>query len=351
MIQRLFAGKPFSFWYRAARPHALGQSVMPYALGSIIGISSLLYSQTAYTDIAKNLALAVLGVAGMILAHLAMNLLDDYFDMKKGAVAAREEMQEGGMRARMGKCAYLKNGPVTLDDTRRVAIFFLCVALLIGAVILAARGWEILIFVGIALILGLQYAGPPLRLSYHGLAELTLGVIIGPVLVTASAFVAAGSFVPQAMWASVPVGLLAANLLNTHALMDFGPDKAANRKTLAVLLGSQKAGGIAGAIMIALAYLSIIVGVAMGQLPLVALAAIASLPLVKVYLDSLWRLIDHKDEDETFAPRIWMGTFGDWEGIQQRGVAWFMYRWMLARNIIIQVTIILALASLTPWYL
>ena len=32
-------------------------------------------------------------------------------------------------------------------------------------------------------------------------------------------------------------------------------------------------------------------------------------------------------------PHWWMGPMGNWEGYKKAGIDWFLYRWLLARNI------------------
>jgi len=345
----ILAGKPLKFWIRASRSAALGQSLTPYALGSVMAMAMLARGGAGPEEMALGLSLSVLGLLGVALAHSGLNLLDDYFDVRKGAVKRREEMADGGMRARMGKCAYLKGGGVTLADTRRAASLFIIAAAALGAVAFALRGWPVLIFAGVALALGLLYAGPPLRLSYHGLGELTVGLIFGPLVVNAAYFVACGRIDAMAVYASVPIGLLVANILNTHAIMDFGPDKAADRATLSVALGSQRAGFGASAVLVTASYLIVILGVLFDQLPIAALAVLATMPLAAVYLRHLWDYV--ADGGGELAHRAWMGPFGNQERIRRAGIGWFMSRWLLSRNLVMMVSALLAAASLTPWYL
>jgi 1,4-dihydroxy-2-naphthoate octaprenyltransferase len=356
----LLAKKTFKFWYGAARPASLGQSLTPYVLGAVLALGALLYqgmqgAAFGYSmqglvspqGMALGLVLAVAGFIGVACAHLGLNLLDDYFDYRGGAVAQRKELQEGGMRARMGKCAYLDQG-ATLNDTRRVAFMFIAVALVLGAFILAIRGWEVLIFAGCALVLGLAYAGPPLRLSYHGLGELVIGVIFGPLVVVASYFVICGHIDPVAVWASIPTGLLALNIVHTHAIMDFEPDKAAKRITFAVLLGSQKTAALFGALFIALAYGVLITGVVLGFLPLLSLLALLTIPMALELVRLVLRYT--ANPASPFEYRRWMGPMERWDSIVARGVDWFMIRWYLSRNLLMAFVVILAVTGLTPWY-
>jgi 1,4-dihydroxy-2-naphthoate octaprenyltransferase len=297
--------------------------------------------------------MAVVGFAGVALAHSGLNLFDDYFDSRVGAVKARKEMENGGMRARMGKCTYLDTTNVTLSDTKRIATLFVVFACVLGAAILVFRGWPILIFAAIAFVLGIAYAGPPLRLSYHGLGELVVGFIFGPLVVCAAYFVTAGTLTMQAVYVSIVAGLLVANILNAHAVMDYGPDSAANRKTFSILLGSEHRGFIACVVMVIASYVVVALGIALGVLPIASAIVIVTLPMAVTFVHSLRRYVDDKSagrEGAEFVPKAWMGPFGAWPRVQASGIAWFMERWLLARNLTMMMTILLAIASLTPWY-
>ncbi|MDR3037305.1 MAG: prenyltransferase, partial [Coriobacteriales bacterium] len=280
------------------------------------------------------------------MAHLGLNLLDDYFDYKGGAVQKRQELQEGGMRARMGKCAYLSQG-VTLEDTRRTATLLIALALVLGVVVLVLRGWPIAVFALLTLVLGLAYAGPPLRLSYHGLGELVTGIIFGPLVVIAAYYVALGRIDAVAVWASVPAGLLTINILNAHAIMDFESDKAADRMTMVVLLGTKQAGLVLRYVLLALSYASVIVAVALGAFSPVALAVLVTVPMAIGFARLLRQYVVAPDEPVVF--KRWMGPMGDTAMAQKLGVDWFAIRWRLARNLLMAFVLIVALANGIRW--
>ncbi|MCL2403053.1 MAG: prenyltransferase [Coriobacteriia bacterium] len=368
-----FAGQGFKFWYKAARPISFGQSITPYILGALLGLSALIYANTnagisfgiegfgilsrfASTGtfgIAAGVLTGIAGLAGVIFAHAGMNLLDDYFDMKKGAVQRREELLDGGFRARLGKCDYLKSGEVTLEDAKHAAFSFLGLALGLGAVIFALRGWEVLIFAGITLLLGVFYAGPPLRLSYRGFGELVIGFIFGPVLVTAASFLVSGQVTLLALFCSVPIGLLVANIVQIHAVMDYKPDLEADRKTLPILLGSERAGVVVNVIFVVIAQGSILAGIALGVLPIAALLAVFTYPLTLVFIKLALDYVKNKEgaKEAAFEPQKWMGNYGDWDNYKKGGLDWFMARWLTAQNLVMQTTLFLAVAAFTPWYL
>jgi 1,4-dihydroxy-2-naphthoate octaprenyltransferase len=349
----LFAGQTLTFWYRAARPSSLGQSLAPYLLGVVMALGTLFYRGleplAALPIYGVGLVCALLGFFGVALAHLGLNLCDDYFDSKAGAVAERERMQDGGFRARMGKCGYLKGTSVGLASVRNVAVFCLLCALILGALVVILRGWPVLLIAAAALVLGLFYAGPPLRLSYHGLGELLIGVTFGPLVVCAAFYIVSGTLTAGAVFASVPVGLLVSNIVTAHAVMDFGPDSQAHRVTFPVLLGSPQRGFWACLVMVVLVYADILAGVLLRFLPVAALLCLLTLPQAVMFLRQLWFYV--RGEDRPFIPRPWWGSFSNWSRIQAGGTEWFMAKWLLARNLCMFVSVALAVASLTPWYM
>jgi 1,4-dihydroxy-2-naphthoate octaprenyltransferase len=134
------------------------------------------------------------------------------------------------------------------------------------------------------------------------------------------------------------------NIVNTHAIMDFESDIAANRTTFVVLLGSKMAGFGVDIILLITAYGFIITGVLIGALPLTSICVLITLPVAMGFLRLVWLYVVDPDRDET--PKWWMGRFALWEQYRLAGVEWFMLRWALARNLLIQFVMIVAVTNL-----
>jgi len=340
----------FKFWLDASRNQALGQSLTPYILGVLFAVSAWIYNP----DIAFHplgLALGLLGLIGVGAAHSGINLLDDYFDYTKGAVAEREALIDGGFRARLQKCSYITSGKATVEETRTVGWLFISFALLCGAVIFVlgflflGYDWRyIATFVGVGLLLGVMYAGPPLRLSYHGLGELVVGIVFGALIAIPAFYVCTAQIHPGVIWASIPCGLLTMNIVNTHAIMDYESDKAAKRTTFVLLLGSKMAGFVTDVVLLVASYACIVVGVLLGALPLTTLLVVLTVPVAISFLHLVWLYIVHPERDET--PKWWMGKFKMWDAYKKAGIEWFMLRWAFARNLLIQFVLIVAITNL-----
>ena len=76
-----------AFWLKNARSIALPQSVLPAALAIAVAAKHEGFS----------LWLSLLALVGIIAAHLAMNLADDYFDFQTKTGEHRQEMASEGL--------------------------------------------------------------------------------------------------------------------------------------------------------------------------------------------------------------------------------------------------------------
>lgn len=310
------------FWIKNARAQALPQSVLPAVLAVCLAIPFEGFSPL----------LGILGVLGVISGHLGLNLFDDYFDYKKKKSNYRDQMAHEGFRARIGKCVYLTSGATTINKLLLACCIFSGIALFFGAAILYYRGQGILYFMILTALLGISYSGAPFRLSYHGFGELLIGFMFGPMVMTGTFYAACGTINAMIILISIPVGLLVANILYVHSIMDFEPDKKVGKNTLAVLLNNPKSMLIALSIILFSPYLIIAFGIFKEHLsPLFAIIAF-TLPMAITLFRMMIAYI--RDPKQKFTPRIWMGPMNNWTGIQAAGIDWFMIRWYLARNLL-----------------
>ena len=110
-------------------------------------------------------------------------------------------------------------------------------ATLAGAYLTAAAGWPV-VAIGVASIAaGILYTAGPWALAYHALGELFVFLFFGFVAVAGTYFVEARTLTPVALAAAVPVGALATAILVANNVRDIDTDRAAGKRTLAVVLG------------------------------------------------------------------------------------------------------------------
>lgn len=327
-------------WIKNARSIALPQSVLPCLTAVVlcIGQDGFLWW------------LAVPVVLGICAAHLGMNLADDYFDYKHDS-RTRADISSTSVRARMEKCHYLGEGKATVSQLGWAMVGFLGFAALMGGIAFAAQwilhGWQaamgIIIYAVLGLIVGINYSGKPLELGFHGLGELVIGIMFGPLLMLGVQTALTGlPFSWQMLCLSIGIGCMVTNIVYVHSVMEVNADAELGKMTFARLLfeaKKRKGEEMKGKrlMMIFIGFFAIMpfillgLGIAMGWWSPWYLLTLVTLPM-SVFLIHSTRLFAYGlPRNDT--PRWWMGPIGDWDNYVKAGIDWFLFRWLLARNI------------------
>lgn len=310
------------FWINNARPKSLYQSFLPAMLA--LCLASRANSFSIY--------LGLLAIVGVVVGHLGINLFDDYFDYRIKGSDFRDVMVRKGFRARIAKCYYITSKQTTLEQLLIACVVFCALALGIGIIIWFFRDNFILYLALVTAILGISYSGPPLRLSYHGLGEITVGTVFGPLLMLGVYYAACKEIDPSVIFISIPIGLLITNIVYIHSIMDYEPDKEVGKMTLAVLLNNKKLMLFFVFLLLITSFGCIIVGVIAKYLSIYYLFVLLTFPMA-VYLFYLMIQFIYYPAKK-FSPHFWMGPMGDWQQIEKINIDWFLIRWFLARNIL-----------------
>ena len=77
-----------------------------------------------------SIGLSIAAVFGVMLAHLSVNLFDDYFDYQFHSEDVRQQTAEEGQRARIAKSPYLSFGVAIRRQLFLVALVFVFAAIL-----------------------------------------------------------------------------------------------------------------------------------------------------------------------------------------------------------------------------
>lgn len=312
------------FWYRNARPVSLPQSLLP-------ALTALTLARFGGSG-EFSWALGLLAVAGVGLAHLSLNLFDDYFDYRKQGSGYREQLARQGMRARTTKCPYLVSGEAELSELLLAAVGFGGAAGALGLVIWLGRGSGILLVAGLGLVLGFFYSGPPVRLSYHGLGEAVIGAVFGPLVMIGVYLAAAGELSPAIWPVALALGLLVTNIVYAHSFLDLEADRAGGKLTLAGLLHSQNARLAAVGVFSIGPFVLILCGMVLGWLPISWLIPLfGPLPLALALYGSMREFVQRPGA--AVQRRWWYGPMPNWEHIKAAKLDWFMLRWFMARNL------------------
>lgn len=321
------------FWIKNARDIALPQSILP----ALLAVSMA----AVHPDFSWWSALVAL--FGVVCAHLGFNLADDYFDYRHNDVEARKKVTAEGFRTHMEKCHYIESGEATPKELLMAMCAFLAVAGVAGGVVWWFRGWPVAVLALAGLLLGISYSGKPLELGYHGLGELVIGVMFGPLLMIGMQFAACGVFDDKIVWVSAAVGLLVTNIVYSHAVLDLKADAQAGKMTFARLLRTRGAMLSFSGLFNLMPFAILIVGVAVGQLHWAYLSVLPLLPM-GIYL--IYSLAAHlNDKTIPFEPRWWMGPMGNFELYRRHNMDWFLIRWLVARNLVTFFCLVLAVVN------
>jgi 1,4-dihydroxy-2-naphthoate octaprenyltransferase len=275
---------------------------------------------------------AIASVFGVMFLHLGMNLMDDWFDWKKGSAEARKQVANEGFRGRMIKYPYLTSGEATPKQLLVAIGVFFALAALMGIAVILVRGWMILGWVVAALVIGISYSGGPLKLGYRGIGELVIFLMFGPLMMTGVYYAITGEVDWKISWLSIAVGLLVTNIVYSHSVLDAVPDAKMGKRTMAHLMGTPKGQILLSALINILPYVMVVAAVLLGQMNAAYLAVLAVLPLSIWLIRSLDDYVNHKEVKIEIKP--WMGPMGDFDAYRKAGVDWFLLRWLVARNIV-----------------
>ncbi len=176
-------------------------------------------------------------------------------------------------------------------------------ATVIGLWLAADRGWPLVVIGVVGILASLTYTAPPVSYKYVALGELSVFLMWGPLMVEGAYFVQRQTFSADALWISIPFGVIVALVLLANNLRDINHDKSRGIRTIAILLGAQK-GFYLYAVLISLAYLSILVMVIFGPLSLWSLLVFFSLPIAV----KLLKLMAQKIPDDADARTAQLDT-------------------------------------------
>ena len=205
-------------WLLAIRPATLPASLS----GVIVGLGAAWAGGAPF-----RLDAAVGCVAVALLLQSAANLANDLSDFRRGADTA----------ARLGPTRVAASGLVTV---RQLEIAVAVALVLAGATggWLATIGGPAIVALGVAAILALlAYTGGPFPYGYHGLGEVFVFVFFGLVAVIGTAELQSGRVDLLCVLAAIPVGALTTAILVVNNLRDATTDRAASKRTLAVIFG------------------------------------------------------------------------------------------------------------------
>ena len=174
-----------------------------------------------------NLIPAILCLLFALLAQIASNFANEYYDFKSGL----------DRKGREGPRRGVTEGDITPSAMKAATYGTLALACVIGCSLIYYGGWWLLP-VGIFIAIGaMAYSAGPYPLSRHGLGEVAVLFFFGIIPVTLTYYVQSFEWNIDVLLASIAVGLMGANVLIVNNYRDHDDDKSVNKRTLAVIFG------------------------------------------------------------------------------------------------------------------
>lgn len=204
-------------WSVILRAYSWPASLVPVLVGSV---TAWRHGRFSWPDFCLTFLAA-------LLTHSAANLSNTYFDFVKG-VDSKETADDRGLVDRLMKPR---------------AMLFTALGLFaagggIGLLLVVKNHVPALLGLGAAgFALAWFYTATGFAYKYRMLGDLGIFLAFGPGIVTGTALIQNGGLVPEALWASVPVGLLIVAILHANNMRDVKSDGGAGFTTLAAALG------------------------------------------------------------------------------------------------------------------
>jgi 1,4-dihydroxy-2-naphthoate octaprenyltransferase len=257
-------------WFLETRP----QFLILTPICALVGVGA-----AAYDGFHLQPLHVILTFVGALLAHVSVNVLNDYFDYRSGIDLAAKRTPFSGGSGML---------PAGLLKAQQVYVLGLASLVGVGAIgiyFIVEWGWQILPL-GIAGML-VVYLYTTHITKNPLLCAIAPGFGFGPVMVVGSYFAQTGQYSVTAGLASLVPGFLVSNLLLLNQFPDVEADKVASRRHIPIAFGRQFSARVYAALMLA-TYVSLAVSVGVGVLPLTALIGLLTLPLaVKTVMGAL----------------------------------------------------------------
>jgi len=172
----------------------------------------------------------LLALIGLILAHAANNMINDYFDLSGGVDSADYP------RAQYAPHPVL-SGMITQEGLRNAILAVNAADVVIAILLLYLRGWPVIGFALAGLFISVFYVAPPVKLKHIGLGELGVFLVWGPLMTGGTYYAACGEIEPWVYAASLPYAIAVTTVLMGKHLDKFEQDSARGIRTLPIILG------------------------------------------------------------------------------------------------------------------
>lgn len=221
-----------------------------------------------------------LALLGLLVAHGANNMTNDFFDME-GGVDTDEYA-----RALYAPHPVL-SGLLSKGQLGWAILLFNLVDLAILVYLALQVGLPVVLFALAGLFVSVFYVAPPIKLKHRGLGEPGVFLVWGPLMIGGTYYVTAGELPTPGVWlATIPYALVVTTVLMGKHIDKLEADREKGIHTIPVILGERASLNLNMALMIGY-YLVVTLLVLTGTLGvwllLVYLAVPRLLEVLKIY--------------------------------------------------------------------
>lgn len=207
-----------SAWRQAARLHTLPAAVTPVVVGSGLASHDGVFRWDSF----------LWALIGALSIQTAANFANDASDAQRGADTPD----------RLGPARMVASGQISSRQMWFATALAVAVAVAAGVALTAIAGPWVLVIGVTSIIAMLGYVGGPIPYGYRGLGEVFVFVFFGLVATVGSRFVHDQSAPLSAWLLGIPIGMLATAILVANNYRDIETDRVADKRTLAVIIGS-----------------------------------------------------------------------------------------------------------------
>jgi 1,4-dihydroxy-2-naphthoate octaprenyltransferase len=249
-----------SVWLRVIRVRFLLASIIAVSVGL-----SLNWWQNSTLDFLD----AILTFAGVMALHASVDLLNDFWDFKRGIdTKTKRTKMSGGT-------GVLPEGLLKPSSVYRAGVAFLIIGTVIGGYFVITDGITIAIILGFAILSIYFYST---KIVDSGLGEFFVAVK-GSMIVIGTLFIQSGEITIESILAGIVVGALSSLVLFIASFPDHDADKSKGRKTLVIVAGKEKAVKLFW-IFPLVSYCAILSGVLLQVFPLLSMISFLSIPIM-----------------------------------------------------------------------
>ncbi len=249
-----------SSWLRAIRIRFLLASIIAVSTG--LAISWWTGNSIAIFD-------AILTFLGVLALHASVDLLNDYWDFKRG-------IDSKTVKTKMsGGSGVLPEGLLDPKQVYRAGIIFLIIGALIGTYFVVTDGIIIGVILAFAILSIYFYST---KIVNWGLAEVFVA-IKGTLIVIGTCYIQTSQINESMILGGIVVGVLSSFVLFITSFPDYDIDKAKGRKTLVISLGLKRSCTVFWLFPI-IVYTLTIVSVILDVFPLFCISILLTFPLI-----------------------------------------------------------------------